>query len=175
MFQDEARFGRINEPRRCWTKKGLRPAMHKQIIREYTYVYGAFCPTDGTMDSLILPNMYASTMSVFLKEVSMRHKDELVLMVVDGAPCHRAGKLKLPHNIELLELPPYCPQLNPSENMWDELREKEFANKSFSSMNNLETHLCSALRRYESKPAIIKSITNWNWISDAIHSFFIAV
>jgi hypothetical protein len=37
MFQDEARFGRINDPRRCWAPKGFRPEVGLQIVREYTY------------------------------------------------------------------------------------------------------------------------------------------
>ena len=53
MFQDEARFGRINDPKRCWSP--TRPTVGKQIIREYTYAYGAVSPRDGTADFLILP------------------------------------------------------------------------------------------------------------------------
>ena len=44
MFQDEARFGRINDPKRCWSPKRTRPTVGKQIIREYTYAYGAVSP-----------------------------------------------------------------------------------------------------------------------------------
>ena len=53
MFQDEARFGRINDPKRCWCRKGFRPTVGKQIVREYTYAYGAFSPKDGIADFLI--------------------------------------------------------------------------------------------------------------------------
>lgn len=63
MFQDEARFGRISDPSSCWAPKGIRPEVAKQIIREYTYAYSAISPLDGSMDSLILPDMYASTIS----------------------------------------------------------------------------------------------------------------
>jgi ssRNA-specific RNase YbeY (16S rRNA maturation enzyme) len=35
MFEDEARFGRSSEPRRCWAPKGVRPAVPTQIVREY--------------------------------------------------------------------------------------------------------------------------------------------
>ena len=48
MFQDESRFGRITDPKRCWAPKGERPIVPKQIIREYTYAYGAYSPKDGT-------------------------------------------------------------------------------------------------------------------------------
>ena len=62
MFQDEARFGRINDPKRCWSPKRTRPTVGKQIIREYTYAYGAVSPRDGAADFLILPVMTAVAM-----------------------------------------------------------------------------------------------------------------
>lgn len=41
MFQDEAGFGRINKPKYCWCKKGIRPSVPCHHIREYMYAYGA--------------------------------------------------------------------------------------------------------------------------------------
>lgn len=67
MFQDEGRFGRINDPRRCWAPGGVRPSIGKQIIRGFTYVYAAVSPTDGVLDSLILPEVSAEAMSIFLQ------------------------------------------------------------------------------------------------------------
>ena len=48
MFQDEARFGRINDPKRCWSPKRTRPTVGKQIIREYTFEMKS-----GLMESFI--------------------------------------------------------------------------------------------------------------------------
>jgi hypothetical protein len=66
MFQDEARFGRINKPRRCWAPQKVRPIVKSQIIRQYTYSYGAFSPLDGACDLLILPTMTIQAMNIFL-------------------------------------------------------------------------------------------------------------
>jgi len=65
MFQDERRFGRINESRRCWAPRGSRPDVPVQIVREYTYAYVAVSLHDGVMDSLILPEVNAEAMSIF--------------------------------------------------------------------------------------------------------------
>jgi hypothetical protein len=173
-FQDEARFGRISDPTRAWAMPGVRPITLSQIIREYTYAYGAFFPDDGESITMILPFMDSFCMNLFLKEVSQSHPHHLILMVIDGAPNHRSQQYETPSNIRFLYLPPYCPQLNPSENMWDEMREKFFANIHFNSMKELEEHLCQTLIHYESNPQIVKSITNWEWISNEIHSIFIA-
>ena len=92
MLQDEARFGRINEPKRCWAPKGIRPVVLKQTVREYTYAYGAVSPVDGVCDFLILPTMDSYSMNLFLNEVSQRHPDEFILMIYDQAPSHSKSK-----------------------------------------------------------------------------------
>ena len=113
MFQDESRFGRISDPRRCWAPKGIRPVVKKQIVREYLYLYGAFSPHDGESDFLVLPSMNSSCMNIFLKVLAERYKEEFLCIFWDGAPCHNEGKLKIPENIMLEKIPPYSPELNP--------------------------------------------------------------
>jgi len=167
MFQDEARVGRINDPSRCWAPRGLRPLVHAQMVREYIYVFGAVSPRDGVMDSLILPSANSEAMSVFLAEVSRRHPDELILMVLDGAGWHTSTELEVPENILLLPLPPYCPELNPAEHLWDELRETWFPNRLFTSMDALVDHLAHALRTMEADPNMLQSLTGFPWILEA--------
>lgn len=67
-----------------------------QIVREYSYAYAAVSPHDGVLDSLVLPEVSAATMSVFLAEGAQRHKEEFILMVLDGAGWHTAGDLVVP-------------------------------------------------------------------------------
>jgi transposase len=99
MFQDEARFGRISDSRNCWAPPACRPVVAKQIIREYTYAYGAVCPWNGIAHFLILPNMRAKTMEIFLTEVAKRHSKEFIFMIYDGASCHNQDSLKMPKNM----------------------------------------------------------------------------
>jgi transposase len=134
MFEDEARFGRISDPRRCWAPAGVRPEVNTQIVREYEYAFAALSPHDGSLDTLVLPSANTEAMSVFLAEVSQRHADEFILMVLDGAGWHRARRLQVPANMKLIPLPAWSPQLNPVEHLWDEVREKWFANRVFDSM-----------------------------------------
>ena len=47
-----------------------------------------------------------------------------ILLVLDGAPNHRCGDLVVLASIMLPYLPPYSPELNPKENLWDEIRDK---------------------------------------------------
>lgn len=162
MFQDEARFGRINEIRKCWSPKGVRPEVIKQIVREYTYAYAAVSPLDGISDFLILPYMRGVEMEMFLREVSERHSEELILMFMDGASSHKG--LEIPENIIVEHIPAYCPQLNPVENMWDEMREKYFGNLAFDSMEAVEDRLEEACVAYESDRLKVQSIAGFEWI-----------
>jgi len=164
MFQDEARFGRINDPRRCWAPPGVRPEVGMQIVREYTYAFGAVSPHDGALVSLILPVVTAEAMSIFLAEVAQRHPEDFILMVLDGAGWHRASTLVVPENMKLLPLPPYSPQLNPTEHIWDEVREKWFANTVFDALDGVEDRLEESLAYLEQNKSLVASITGFDWI-----------
>ncbi len=164
MFQDEARFGRINEPRRCWAPKGIRLDVHLQFVRQYIYAYAAVSPHDGIMDSLILPEVNAEAVSIFLAEVAMRHRDKFILMVMDQAAWHKAHDLVIPENICLLWQPPYSPQCNPVENLWDEIRKKWFPNLVFKSMQAVENTLVKALVALENDHHRTQHIRGFDWV-----------
>ena len=168
MFQDEARFGRISDIRHCWAPKPLRPLCQAMLTHQYTYAYSAVDVCTGETDSLILPHVNTPCMQLFLNEVSARHPNERIVMVIDGAGWHRAHALKAPANIFLLKLPPYAPELNPVEHVWDELPEKFFHNRVFQSLNALEQHLMQALQSLERNPNAVASIVSWPWIIGAL-------
>jgi transposase len=138
------------------------------LTHEYTYAYGAVDVCTGKLDSLILPHVNTDCMQLFLNEVSARHPDERIVMVIDGAGWHRSAALEAPENIYLLKLPPYAPELNPIEHVWDELREKFFHNRVFKSLDALEDHLALALKTLEENPINVKSIVSWPWIMAAL-------
>jgi transposase len=167
MFEDEARFGRINDPKRCWAPHGMRPSIACHFVREYVYAYGAVCPKDGSADFLILPGMQTHCMSLFLKELGRRYEEEIILLILDGASNHKAAKA-LPKNILLAYLPPYCPELNPVEHIWEDMREKHFKNKAFSSLSAVESNLAQACIAYESNPTSVKSICGFHWILNTV-------
>ena len=128
MFADEARFGRMNDPRPCWAPNGTRPQVACQLIREFVYLYGAVSPKDGTCVYLIMPASDTQCFQIFLETLAQKYPRQLILLFVDGAGNHHSGELEVPANIMLRFLPPYSPELNPQENLWDEIREKIFKN-----------------------------------------------
>lgn len=167
MFQDEARFGRISDCRYCWAKFPLRPMVKAMLTHQYVYAYGAVSIADGAFDSLVLPYVNSDCMALFLREISARYPDENIVMVLDGAGWHKSKSMPIPDNLRLLPLPPYSPELNPVEHLWDELREKYFHNKVFDSLDALENQLVIGLRDLESNHQRVKNICAWEWIINA--------
>lgn len=168
MFQDEARFGRINDVRRCWAPKPIRPLCKAMLTHEYTYAYAAVDVIKGELDSLILPQVNTHCMQLFLHEIGQRHPDKRIVMVLNGAGWHASSQLRPPANMRLLSLPAYAPELNPVEHVWNELREKCFHNRVFDSIDALQDHLEHALRDLEKDHSRIQSIVAWPWIIDAL-------
>jgi hypothetical protein len=169
MFMDEARFGRMNRPVRCWAPPGVRPVVDCQTVREYTYAYGAVCPHDGALHLLIMPTMHGACFELFAAEVSRRHPGELVVLVCDGAGSHTAKELSLPDNIRILTLPPYSPELNPAEQLWDLIRERRFANNAYDTLDEVERELAEELRALEEDRSAIQSLTSHPWIASSLN------
>ena len=65
-------------------------------------------------------------MQLFVDEIAARYPHENIVMVMDGAGWHKNRAMKLAENMRILFLPPYSPELNPQEHVWDELRESSF-------------------------------------------------
>jgi hypothetical protein len=164
MFQDVARFGRMVRIRRCWAPAPHRPVVSNGYEREFLYVYGAVSPLDGQLDWMICPKMNTARMSEHLAQIGAAHPGEFIVIVVDGASSHVSKELAVPENIRLLRLPPYAPELNPQEHLWDELREKEFPNRVFSDLSSVRSQLENGLRRLAGDSPGLRSLTAWPWI-----------
>ena len=150
--------------RRCWAPAPLRPVIDNGYERQFVYVYGAVSPLQGELDWKICREMNTERMTEFLQQVSQAHSEELIIMVVDGASSHKAKALVIPDNIRLLALPPYAPELNPQEHVWDELREKEFPNRVFNHIDAVVKQLEQGLPRLAANADGLRSLTAWPWI-----------
>ena len=124
MFRDEARFGRISDVCRCRTPKPVRPICQAMMTYEYTCAYGSVDVCTGALEGLILPQVNTECMQLFLNEVSARHPNECIVMVIDCAGWHRSEALKVPANIYI-------------------------HNRVFKSLDALENRLTLALKTLE--------------------------
>jgi len=170
MFQDEARFGRMSDPRACWAPTPHRPMVNLALVREFRYEYAAVSPWDGGLDFMTAEKMNTDSMSHFLTQVGQTHEDEFIVMVVDGASSHKSKDLKIPKNVSLLLLPPYSPELNPAEQIWNILRRDYFANRVFDSLDAATEQAERGLTNMATNKSAIRQLTNWPWISAILNT-----
>jgi len=104
---------------------------------------------------------------IFLNTVAKKYSKDMILLVVDGASNHLSEKLEIPANIILQPLPPYSPELNPQENVWDEIREKIFKNYALKSMKEVNDKLDEAALYIERNSKLVKSIASFPYIANS--------
>ena len=115
--------------------------------------------------SLTADKMNTDNMSRFLSQASAAHQDEFIVMVLDGASSHKSKELKIPNNVSLILLPPYSPELNPAEQIWNVLRRDHFANRVFDSLDAATEQAERGLSMMAANKSAIRQLTNWPWIS----------
>jgi len=101
----------------------------------------------------------------FLDEFAQAHPEELHLVQVDNSMVHRARSLQLPRNVILLFQPPYCPEVNPIERLWQDLKQM-LGWKLFNDLTSLQEAITSWVEKLH--PQKVKSLTQWAWLVDAL-------
>jgi len=112
-----------------------------------------------------MPVANGPAMTLHLAEIS-RHvaSGAHAVVTLDGAGWHQTGgKLRVPDNISLLPLPPYSPELNPVENVWQFLRQNQLSNRVFESYDAIVEACCKAWNALIDDPARITSIATRDW------------
>ena len=109
---------------------------------------------------MIAPHCNTDAMGCFLSQLSAQYTDYRIVLLPDKAGWHVSKNLHLPENISLLHLPPYCPELNPVELLWREIRRKHFHNKIFNSLDQVEDTLSAVPACYHKHPTSIMQLAN---------------
>jgi transposase len=163
-FQDEARVGQQGTLTRIWARRGTRPRGLRDRRYAWAYLFGAVCPERAIGAGLVLPHANAEAMSLHLAEIS-RHvaQGAHAVLVLDGAGWHGAANLAIPDNLTLLPLPPYSPELNPVENVWQYLRANWLSNRIFETYGDIIDAACEAWNKLTAMPAVIQSIGMREW------------
>jgi transposase len=112
----------------------------------------------------VLPYANTEAMELHLKEISRTVASGAhCALVIDRAGWHTSAKLKRPRNITLIPLPPYAPELNPTENIWEYLRKNNLALRVFNNYDAIVEACCTAWNDLIAMPHRIASITKRNW------------
>ena len=118
----------------------------------------------GELDWKISPQMNTELMNQFLVQVNQAHPDEFIILVVDGSSSHRSRELRIPENIRLHRIPGYSGNSTPQKHGWNELRENEFSNRVFESMEAVVSELEAGLPRMGANTQTLRSLAAWPWI-----------
>ena len=129
------------------------------------YLFGAICPARGVGAAIIMPAANTEAMNEHLKEISARVAPGAhAALTIDGAGWHqKGGKLQVPDNITLLTLPPYSPELNPMENVWEFLRANKLCNVVWNSYDAIVDACRKAWNFLVNDPDRIRSIGSRDW------------
>jgi transposase len=156
MFFDESRFGTHSKIGHGWFSRGSRTQVKFNMGFKNFYVYSAVNSNSGNDFSLIMPYVDTQCMNIFLDKLAKESPETQYLIVMDGASWHRSYSLKVPANIEIIYLPPYSPELNPVERLWNYVKQHTIKNKFYDSLASLEQNVCGFLKQI--KPETLKSV-----------------
>jgi len=169
MFQDEAGFGRISDAANCWAPPRTRPIVPSQRVREYKTVYGAVSPIDGDSFFMVLDRSNTENMSLFMKGLTSKYPNTLILLCMDNASWHKSNDLSVFKNIVRFYIPPRTPEMNPIEIVWREIRKLGFKNKLFGSIDEVIRQFNDVIKTYMCNDKIT-TLTLWPWVGDLYYS-----
>jgi hypothetical protein len=168
-FQDEARVGQKGSLEYIWAPVGSRPPMVRDNRHDSVYLFGAICHARAIGAAIIMPIVNTEAMNEHLKEISTQVSPGAhAVLVCDRAGWHQPGKrLRTPDNITLLPLPPYSPDLNPMENIWDYLRGNKLSKRVWDSYEAIVAACKDAWHFLIGDPERINSIAHrsWAWVN----------
>lgn len=163
-FQDEARVGQKGSLTRIWARRGTRPSAPRDQRYDWAYLFGAVCPARAATAAVVVPHANAEAMNIHLDAISRAVAPGAhALTVMDGAGYHHRAAIKLPANISVLKLPPYSPELNPIETVWQYLRQNFLAHRILDDYDAIVDACCDAWNALARMPDRIKSITQRHW------------
>jgi transposase len=152
--------------RRVWIKRGVRPEGRQQTRYEWDYLYGALEVVEGRAEFLHLPTGNLDCNRLFLEPLRSSDPEAHHVVIADqaGFPFGEGDK-RLPEGVPIVSLPPYSPQLNPCEQLWDVLKDTEgFANGVFESIENLRKALLPDLQRFWDDAQAVLSLIGRPWL-----------
>ncbi len=163
LFQDESPFYFSPEPHRIWALKGSRPKLPVHGGRKRLNVIGAIDPILDEGFFQYIKNLDAANFGQFLRRILAQYPPNVkIYMILDNARPHHAKLLrnwleKNKNRLELMFLPTYCPDLNPIEGIWQDVKREVVYNHFFAKFEEFQDALTQKLQQKSvSKGAIVK-------------------
>jgi transposase len=151
-----------------WAPIGERPIAKVHHRYEWLYLYSFVHPKTGQTESYIIPRVNIKWFNLALASFALAvgaGNNKIILLVIDRAGWHMSESVVVPQGIYLEPLPPYSPELQPAERLW-QLSDEPLANKSFDTLDQLEEVLverCCILSQMQSQ---VQALTYYHWWPD---------
>ncbi len=127
-------------------------------------MFGAACPAEGKASALVMPAANAESMQHHLDLIAAAvTPGKHGALVADRAAWHMTEKLLAPANLPILPWPPYSPELNPAEQVWQQLRQSDWANRCFTNYDQVVDACCQVWNRFASQPDTIRNLCTRKW------------
>lgn len=168
--QDESRFGLHTVARRRLTLRGVKPVCPFEGAFENFWLCGAVQPNSGENFVLELPATDSDCLQVFLDQFAHAHAQDpgqVQVLLMDNSGAHRARALRWPAGVVPVYLPAYCPELNPIERWWRELKDA-VSNQVYATLDALRTRLDAELASWNHGPERLCSLTSYPYLINAL-------
>lgn len=153
----------------CLSAVGTRAVLPYQHRFATTYLYRGYSPIDGDGFVWEINGTDTKIFEIYLKEFSKYKPSQYKIVVMDNAGFHSTKNIQVPDNICLLRIPPYSPELDPCEQVWQWIKNR-YKNQVFETMGSLKELLHETVR--EMTQDNIKSITGNHHCLNAFNDSF---
>jgi transposase len=126
--------------------------------------FGVVCPAKDKALGLMLPVANTAGMIEHLRLISQATaKDRRALVIVDRAGWHMTKAIRCFSNVTLLPLPPYSPELNPVEQLWQQIKQRFLSNTTFQNYDDIVERSCQAWNEILSEDGFIENLCSREW------------
>ena len=168
---DEHRYGLISNQHRCWGLRGVRPHAPYRTKYQWGYVASAL-EIEGRDEAhvVFLPTVSQEASACFLREIAQSDPTSVHVVIQDQAGFHlQAGDARVPENVRLLPLPPYSPELNPTERVGLLIRAAT-GNRVFRDLTSQEAAIENELRPLWTDPRRVRQLVGAGWIRTQVNA-----
>jgi transposase len=161
FFGDEAGVRSDHHAGTTWAVKGRTPVVSSTGARFGLNLVSAVSAQGEFRFMTVKGRVGAAKFIDFLKRL-IHNAERMIFLIVDGHPAHKAKMVRrfvesAKDRLQLFFLPPYSPELNPDERVWNDLKNNAVGRKFINSPKELNKAVISHLRLVQKSPDRVRS------------------
>ena len=169
-IMDEMRYGLHSFSRRVWITGKERPVCPSQQRFQWGYLYGAVGISHARSEFLFAETVDQEHLASYYEQIGRSDPSAMHVIVQDGAGFHlRDGDPRLPENVRIILLPPYSPELNPVEKLWDQIKDA-ICNQAFATIQALQATITAWLWDFWADLRRAFSLIGNTWLLDRVNA-----